>query len=187
MLAIPDFEIGVWNAWIPMLVSLIPVFFIPLFAKNREKGANFTAVFNNRQKGAHVSLHMIYILLAIYSIFLPLKLWTVWFYTGLAICLLGLVMYMIGFVNIAMAPPDKVVTKGIYRFTRHPMYLTSFLVFIGAGIASASWIFLLLSIVYVIMVPIFIGAEERFCLQHYGDTYRDYMARTPRWLGLPKS
>jgi hypothetical protein len=116
--AIPAFEIGVWNAWIPLLVSLIPVFFIPLIARGREKGANFTAAFNKNQKGAHVSLHVIYLILSIYSIFLPLKLWTVWFYAGLAVCLVGLVMYMIGFINIAMTPPDKVVTKGIYRYTK---------------------------------------------------------------------
>ena len=37
MMLIPTFEMGVWNAWIPMLVSLIPVFLIPLIAKGREK------------------------------------------------------------------------------------------------------------------------------------------------------
>jgi protein-S-isoprenylcysteine O-methyltransferase Ste14 len=183
----PSFEIGVWNAWIPMLVSLIPVFFIPLITKSREKGVNFTAAFNKKQKNAHVCVHVIYLLLAIYSIFLPLKLETLWFYVGLPICLVGLIMYMFGFVNIAMTPPDKVVTTGTYRYTRHPMYLTSLLVFIGIGIASASWIFLLLSIVYMIMPPLFVGAEERFCIEHYGDGYREYMRRTPRWIGIPKS
>jgi protein-S-isoprenylcysteine O-methyltransferase Ste14 len=96
-------------------------------------------------------------------------------------------MYMIGFVDIAMTPPDKVVTTGTYRRTRHPMYLTSFLVFIGVGIASASWVFLLLSVLYMIMPPVFVVAEEHFCLEHYGDSYRQYMNRTPRWIGIPKS
>jgi len=45
MTLIPAFKIGVWNAWIPLLVSLIPVFFIPLISKYREKGVNFTAAF----------------------------------------------------------------------------------------------------------------------------------------------
>jgi protein-S-isoprenylcysteine O-methyltransferase Ste14 len=29
--------------------------------------------------------------------------------------------------------------------------------------------------------------EERLCLEKYGDAYRDYMNRTPRWIGIPKS
>jgi len=31
-----------------------------------------------------------------------------------------------------------------------------------------------------------VPAEERFCLKQYGDTYREYMNKTPRWLGIPK-
>ena len=48
MTLIPAFEIGAWNAWIPLLVSLIPVFFIPLITKSREKGVNFTAAFDKK-------------------------------------------------------------------------------------------------------------------------------------------
>ena len=187
MSLIPAFQIGVWNAWIFMLCSLIPLFLALLASKGREKGSNFTAEFSKTQKNAHHSLHTIYLLLLIYSIFLPLQLGTVWFYTGLTIYSLVLIPYIIAFVNVATTPPDKSVTKGIYRYSRHPMYLTSFLVFIGAGIASASWIFLLLSVVYIIMPLFFVVAEERFCLKYYGDVYRQYMNRTPRWIGFPRS
>ena len=54
MSLIPVFEIGLWNAWIPMLCSLVPVFLSPLIAKDREKGANFTAAFNRERKNAPV-------------------------------------------------------------------------------------------------------------------------------------
>jgi hypothetical protein len=30
-------------------------------------------------------------------------------------------------------------------------------------------------------------AQERSCLEMYGDAYREYMDRTPRWIGMPKS
>jgi protein-S-isoprenylcysteine O-methyltransferase Ste14 len=30
-------------------------------------------------------------------------------------------------------------------------------------------------------------SEERFCLKEYGDAYREYMNRTPRWIGITKS
>jgi protein-S-isoprenylcysteine O-methyltransferase Ste14 len=32
-----------------------------------------------------------------------------------------------------------------------------------------------------------VGAEEPFLIEKYGDTYREYMNRTPRWIGIPKS
>ena len=187
MSLIPAFEIGVWNAWIFILCSFIPLFITLMISKGREKGSNFTAGFNKVQKNAHLSFHLIYILLVIYSIFLPLKLGTAWFYVGLTICLLGLVPYILAFVNVANTPIDKPITRGIYRYSRHPMYLTSFLLFIGVGIASASWVFLLLSIMYIILEPLFVVAEEQFCLEYYGDAYREYMDRTPKWIGIPKA
>jgi protein-S-isoprenylcysteine O-methyltransferase Ste14 len=187
MSLIPAFEIGVRNAWIFMLCSLIPVFFMPLVARGREEEASFTTEFSKMQKSALLTLHLIYVLLIIYSIFVPLKLGTVWFYVGLVIFLLGLIPYVMVSVNFATTPVDRPVTRGVYRYSRHPMYLTPFLIFIGAGIASASWLILLLSVVYIIMPPLFVDAEERFCLNKYGNYYREYLNRTPRWIGVPKS
>ncbi|MFC1969560.1 methyltransferase family protein [Chloroflexota bacterium] len=186
MTLIPAFNIGVWNAWIPMLCSLIPTLLLPVIFKEREREDSFTIEFNQTQKTALISLHIIYLLLAIYSIFLPLKLDTVWFYVGLPTFLLGLMLITIVFINLATTPSDKPAIKGVYRYSRHPMYLTPFLVFIGVGITSASWVFLLLSIIYIIMPPFFVAKEEQFLIKQYGDAYRAYMSRTPRWIGIPK-
>ena len=187
MSLVPVFEIGVWNAWIFMVISLIPVFFMPLWARGRDNESNFTAYFTRTQKNALLCLHLIYILLVIYSVFIPLRLGTAWFYAGLIIFISGLIPYILVTANFAATSPDEPVTRGIYRYSRHPMYLTPFLMFTGTGIASASWPFLLLSVVYIIMPPLFIAAEERSCLEMYGSAYRDYMDRTPRWIGKPKS
>ena len=43
------------------------------------------------------------------------------------------------------------------------------------------------AIVYSIPSFIYAITEERHCLEEYGDAYRDYMNRTPRWIGIPKS
>jgi len=90
-------------------------------------------------------------------------------------------------VNFATNPLDEPVTKGLYRYSRHPMYLTQFLMFIGVGIASASWVFLLLSVLRTIASFMLMTPEESFCLEKYGNTYREYMNKTPRWIGIPKS
>jgi len=45
----------------------------------------------------------------------------------------------------------------------------------------------LFSIVYIILIAIFAMAEERFCLKQFGTTYREYIDRTPRWIGIPKT
>ena len=82
---------------------------------------------------------------------------------------------------------NKPVTRGIYRYSRHPIYVALLLTYLSVGIASASWIFLLATIIWAVLVKFSATDEECYCLEKYGDAYRDYMERTPRWIGLPKS
>jgi len=189
MSLVPAFEIGVWNAWILMIWLVITFFLEPLniIPKGREEGNDFTAEVSKTQKYAIRSMHIIYLLSIIYSIFVPLKLGTAWFYAGLPIYLVGLISYVMVWVGFATTPPDKLVITGIYRYSRNPMQLSQVVIFLGVGIATASWIFLLLAASYIVMPLLWVAAEEHHCLKYYGDAYREYMKRTPRWIGIPKS
>jgi protein-S-isoprenylcysteine O-methyltransferase Ste14 len=66
------------------------------------------------------------------------------------------------------------------------MYVASSLALVGAGIASASWLFLLLSL--LLSVTHFKNAvfEERLCVAAYGRAYQTYLRKTSRWIGRPK-
>ena len=141
----------------------------------------------NTQRIITASTKLLSFPILIYSIFLPLKLGTMWFYVGLPITLLGLVTSVIALVNWATTPLNEPITRGLYHYSRHPMYLTDFLFFMGLGIATASWILLLFSILWLATGFILANPEELDCLKKYGDSYRQYMNRTPRWIGIPKS
>jgi len=121
-----------------------------------------------------------------YSIFLPLKLGTVWLYTGLTIYLVGLVMFLTAIVNIARTPQGQPFTQGMYRYSRNPMLFSGLITFVGVSVASASWVFLLLAVVIMIVQTYMVIAEERGCLEIYQGEYQKYMNRTPRWIGIPK-
>ena len=130
---------------------------------------------------------LILVFLFIYPIFLPLRLGTMWFIIGLAIFLMGIVFGIFYQIPWVTTPPNEPFTKGIYRYSRHPLFFSLFLRFVGVGIASVSWLFILLSIVLIVLVRSVAIAEERWCLEKYGDAYKEYMDRTPRWIGIPKS
>ena len=123
----------------------------------------------------------------IYSVFLPLKIGTLWFYAGLSIYLLGMIFLTIAEIRYVSTSEDKLLNKGVYSISRNPMWFGFFLILFGIGIACISWIYLLCAMVFMILQNILIDAEERWCLQKYGDAYREYMNRTPRWIGIPKS
>ena len=187
MSLVPEFEIGLWNAWILTLYLPLHPLLIMLIVKDVNKKMEFPAYNKTEKIISTFTNFTLFFGLFIYSVFLPLQLGTIWFYVGLALCVLGVIVWTMAMVNIANIPLGEPWVKGLYRFSRHPMVLSSFLIFIGAGIASASWVFLLLSIVLIILSAILVTAEERFCLEKFGDTYRDYTDRTPRWIGIPKS
>ncbi len=122
-----------------------------------------------------------------YSVFLPLKLGTVWFYAGLIIYLLGVFVETVAMLNFFTTAVDQSVNKGIYRFSRNPMYFGMFLIFLGTSIACVSPIFLTLTAIFMILSHVVVVYEERFCLQKYGNSYQEYLNRIPRWIGLAKS
>lgn len=190
MSLIPAFEIGIWNAWIFMLLEVLT---FPLFTRiatgraPEVEGKGQVAAMSRTARITLYSSKIIYIPAFIYSIFLPLKLGTVWFYVGLPITLIGFVTGVIVILNWAASPRGEPVTNGLYRYSRHPMYVTSFVFFLGVSIATASWVFLLFTILLIAASFYFAPIEERSCLEKYSDVYREYMHRTPRYIGLPKS
>ena len=188
MSIIPAFQIGVWNAWIFVLYAIVLIMLIPVINKSASKTGGHSSALSKTENIILYSYHIIFFLQCIYSIFLPLKLGTLWFYIGLTITLLGLAIYTMVIASFVTTPLDReVMTKGPFRYSRHPMYLSSSLALIGVGIACASWLFLLLSVAYMVLSMISSVPEERFLLEKYGASYREYMNQTHRWIGVPKS
>jgi protein-S-isoprenylcysteine O-methyltransferase Ste14 len=192
MSLIPAFEIGIWNAWILcvllFLSMIIPDFFMSQEGKERSKRATTFAPFTGTRKVLAYSTHMVIMPAAvIYSIFLPLKIGAAWLYVGLVIFALSLFMTVMISFNFASTPTNRPVTKGIYRISRNPIYLSAALAYLGIGIACASWVLLLCAVLWVVFFHIVIPEEEGLLIKQYGDAYRKYMKKTPMWLGIPKS
>jgi protein-S-isoprenylcysteine O-methyltransferase Ste14 len=80
-------------------------------------------------------------------------------------------------------PSTALVTGGLYRYSRNPIYLGLTLVYLGlaAGFASLGML-ALLPAVLLVMVRGVIRREERYLEGKFGAAYRDYKAQVRRWL-----
>ncbi|HEY49812.1 MAG TPA: isoprenylcysteine carboxylmethyltransferase family protein [Dehalococcoidia bacterium] len=186
MTLVPAFEIGVWNAWIFMIYNFIPMPLLMLIHRELAKQAGSPT--SEIEKRLWPVAWVVWLLGVIYSIFLPLNVGTVWFYVGFPIAMVGAVAFTMVIVTFATTPIDvEPLTGGLYRYSRHPMYVTQLVMFIGVGIACASWVFLLFTVVYSVIMLACAVPEEQACLEKYGNAYREHLRRTPRWIGLPKS
>jgi protein-S-isoprenylcysteine O-methyltransferase Ste14 len=185
---IPELSLGIWNAWIFMM-WLIVLSFLPSFIiKEKKVSKQLNKSPSMRfEKILNITGTALLIASFIYSIFLPLQLNTPWFYIGLFIFLFGFVFLLTVLYTWREANPDRPFTTGPYRYSRHPAYFSFLLIYVSISLMSVSWIFLLLTIIFTIIYLKFIPSEERYCLQTYGKEYQEYMEKTPRWIGLPKS
>lgn len=85
-------------------------------------------------------------------------------------------------IYVAGRKNDEVVALGPYSVVRNPLYVFSFLGVAGLGLATGmASVALLLTLLFAVYYPFVIRGEERFLESRFGDTYRAYKARVPRW------
>ena len=82
-------------------------------------------------------------------------------------------------VTLELRENHRLITEGVYRHVRHPMYAALFLYSIGQALVVPNWVvgpsyFVTFGILFALRI----GAEERMMLETFGDEYAAYMART---------
>jgi protein-S-isoprenylcysteine O-methyltransferase Ste14 len=102
---------------------------------------------------------------------------------GLALILAGGHYFSVAKTNI---PPYKpalhLVTDGLYAFVRNPMYVGFGFITAGLAVAFASdWTFVLMLPAAIVLHRGVVLREERYLEAKFGDAYRRYKARVPRY------
>jgi protein-S-isoprenylcysteine O-methyltransferase Ste14 len=172
-------------------------FGLRLYFQRKVKGAGRYVVTNEkREKFFFLLFALAYILLPLYFIthwidfaHVAMPIWLRW--TGVAATCVGIGLF--GWTHQvlgknwtaipALSENHELVTSGPYRYIRHPMYTTFFIVGFGFLFLSANW---LIGVIYIgtllLMYAVRISAEEKMMLDRFGDAYRQYMKTTGRLL-----
>lgn len=106
------------------------------------------------------------------------------FATALAIGLAGLREFRRrGTPSNPFKPTVTIVTQGVFRYTRNPMYLSLLLVGLAAAIgANSVWFLAATAALALLLELLVIRPEERYLSAAFGATYDDYRRSTRRWL-----
>ena len=106
--------------------------------------------------------------------------------TGISLDLTGLIAFVRAKTTINPLKPASsavLVTGGLYRLTRNPMYLGMLLVLLGWAVFLSSLASLLVAPLFVFYINRFqIAPEERVLEEKFGAVFRDYTQRVRRWL-----
>ena len=173
------------NAFILML----PFFFVRLIvlpARNRaasKRAAESAPLYTDGEKFAGNIYQLTSVAIFIYPLFMRMELDYSWqFWVGAVLYVLGIALLTASV--IAFANPDEhgLATGGVYRFSRHPMYISYFLTFLGITALTKSPILLSLTLVNQLSVHWVILAEERMCANEFGEDYEQYERRVRRYI-----
>ena len=119
--------------------------------------------------------------------------WVHWFSAANAACLIlaGIAVFAAGVRNFWHAatpvpgtkPTRALVTIGIHKWSRNPIYVGMFVIYAGIGLVVRSpWILILAVPLAMTIHYGVVMREEAYLERRFGDAYRDYKARVGRWL-----
>jgi len=119
----------------------------------------------------------------------------VFVFTGIALLIPGLILVVrarrefrrYGQPTDPGQPTHKIVTTGVFSFSRNPLYLGGIVFLIGlAFVLNLPWLLVLLLPAIVACHSILIVPEERYLRGKFGEEYRLYAERVGRWIGRKK-
>ena len=112
-------------------------------------------------------------------------------FTGVLLIIVGLLLLIIAAGLFTRAKTDLIpfrnvsalVTTGIYRYTRNPMYLGMVAILLGSAIALGASTALIVPVLFAVIIEIrFIRPEETMLRGLFPNEFPDYCKRVRRWL-----
>jgi len=103
---------------------------------------------------------------------------------GLALMAAGIRDFSRGGTPVPTNQPTRtLVTTGTHRWSRNPIYVGMFFIYLGIGLAARSpWIVILTLPLAITIRYGVVAREEAYLERRFGNAYRDYKSRVRRWL-----
>ncbi len=167
-----------------LLIPLIVIRYGILWLINKEalnRAAFFPPLLGN-EKIALGFYQLATVLLFIYPCFLKIITDSVRFYAGAVVYGLGILFCIASASNYARPEKNGINLKGLYRISRNPMYVAYFIYFLGCVLLTHSAILFLFLIIFQISAHWIILSEERWCIEKFGEEYKNYMKKVRRYI-----
>lgn len=165
---------------------MIPFFFIrfglmQMVNKEALSHAAFFSPLQGNEKIAYLVYQLSNILIILYPLFLKIQMDHYTFLLGFTLYILGTVILAFSITAFAKPAPNGLNRKGIYRYSRNPMYVAYFLCFLGIAVITRSILLLLVVLTFQISAHWIILSEERWCLIKFKEDYAEYMRHVRRY------
>lgn len=179
MQLLPNHTLGIMNLWwYPLMYGLVTLLVMRRIPKDQKK-----KMLSFPKSASGLVSFIFGKALILYSVFIPIEPFAINFFIGTAIYVVGLVLSVYAMWTFSKADLNQPVTHGIYKISRHPMQVMSFVMWLGIGVVSGTWIMILCALSFAIVSFPSLVAQEKYCLNEYSNVYKEYMKKTPRYFG----
>jgi len=79
------------------------------------------------------------------------------------------------------AQSQGIIRQGIFRFVRHPIYLSEIILYLGLLVLNISLAATLIWIIAIFFLHYVSRYEEKLLLERFGEEYQKYMNEVPMW------
>jgi protein-S-isoprenylcysteine O-methyltransferase Ste14 len=171
------------NAFLTVIpLILIRFVLLSLLDKEALKRAAHFAPMIGKERVAFWVYEISNILIFVYLCFLKITTDSYWFYIGLVIYGLGVLLCLVTVLNFAEPAENGINQKGLYQISRNPMYVVYFIYFLGCCLITQSLLLLVIVFVFQISAHWIILSEERWCIEKFGQEYINYMNKVRRYI-----
>ena len=113
-------------------------------------------------------------------------------YLGFIVTLLGIIIFVTAMTTmhdswragVDKTQKTKMITGGIYKYSRNPAFVGFDLFYIGTALSFSNAVNIIFACVAMIMLHFQILEEEKFLPAVFGEEYVNYKKRTRRYLGI---
>ena len=181
---IPEFGLSWWNGFFLAIPFILIRFSVAAWAGRltAQRADFFPPLIGQEKKVLPLFLVFSYLVI-LYLPFLSIKVGTAWIYAGLPFYLLGLLILVLSLLDFSKTTREGFSREGLYKISRNPIYVAYFLIYIGMGVMTASWLYLLLALFRQVFEYWIILSEERWSFETFGEPYRLYCHQVRRYLG----
>ena len=120
-------------------------------------------------------------------------------YSSLTLRIIGFILFILGVsvfiycsalfskigrgTPVPVEPPKKLVISGLYKFTRNPIYIGYFFIFLAEFFMFGHLLLLFYSVFIMLLIYIYIVYfEEPVLKKRFGNSYIEYTKKVPRWI-----
>ena len=118
---------------------------------------------------------------------LPLPVWLRWTGAGVWVIGAGLLIWTLRSLGknltdtVVTRKEHTLVTRGPYRWVRHPFYVCAGLLIFASSLVAANWFIFAGVAAFMLLIVVRTRTEEEKLLARFGDGYRAYMEQTGRF------